>query len=256
MNTEETIVFIIKLIICIGLILYVYFTLIKKLSNNYKVLVLPAITLINSIIFGYNAYKVADDITLIIWIIIFLTSLLLIVLVLRKIYLTKQIYPIINENSINENINGNKITNKSEINFHSQKKNISIEFSDKNFNQIEVVKQLEKENIISKNENNIKVFNAIINLEEIDYKIKWIDKSPTNSSLNNLKTLIYFLQLNYNLKGIDSTVVYKSIFLPYFDLNRKVSEKTFSQTYCIILQEFNNENNKSFNKISEILKID
>lgn len=242
----NTLIDFIKIILLIGLIIYVYFALIKKLSNNYKVLILPFITLINSIIFGYKAYSNDDDLTLIIWLVIFLTSILLISIIFRKIYLTKQAHPINNENSLNEY----------KINYHSQKKYISIEFTDRNLNQIEVVKQLENENIISKSEKNIEVFNAIINLEEIDDKIEWIDKSPTNASLNNLKTLIFFLQLNYNLKGIDSTVVYKTIFLPYFDLNREVTSKTFTQTYCTVLKEINLDQTNSYKTISKILKVE
>ena len=130
----NTVINIIIIALLIGLIIFIYFALVKKLSNNYKVLILPFITLINSIIFGNKAYSNGDDITLIIWLVIFLTSLLSIVLVFRKIYSEKYkpVQTIINNTEINHNhptnidtINYSKTFQNSQTNIHLEQNNIT-----------------------------------------------------------------------------------------------------------------------------------
>ncbi|WP_333661022.1 hypothetical protein [Chishuiella changwenlii] len=155
---------------------------------------------------------------------------------------------IFSKNKLNNTINSSKNNNyDNKLEFQLNNKNIKLS---------EIVEELEKENFFGLSSTNLNALIAIQDFQNLENKINWIDKSPTNSKLNNLKTLIFLLQNLYNLKNIDSTIIYKELFLKYFNIDRDVSKHNFTETYSKVLQEFNFNRNKRFDKISEILKLD
>lgn len=228
----NTLIDFIKIILLTGLIIYVYFALIKKLSNNYKVLILPFITLINSIIFGYKANSNDDDITLIIWLVIFLTSLLLIVLVIRKINSKKHkpVQTTINNTEINHNTNIDTIDNSNtfhnlQTNNHFEQNNNVTNIHSKQSSQkkekVDVMNSSDNTNNKLSEEQLKKLYNFFVdndllaenNLELIDFKDLFL-KKPIR-----LKADVPTLREFYNNLKIQKNVTFNKInddFLIYF----------------------------------------
>ncbi|MGV0923970.1 hypothetical protein [Empedobacter tilapiae] len=241
MNTLINVV-IISLII--GLLIYIYFAIIKKLSNNYKVILLPLITLLISVVFGYKAFKTSEDVTLIIWLIIFFTSILLIGIIFRKIYLSKQKEVASNKTVINnyseQNYNITNIEGKLNNNHVKEKKKNDDNTTNK------------KSLIILTDEQLRKIYNFFVdnnlladyNLEFEDFKDSFLLKPL------RLKAEVPTLRVFYNHLCIQNNINFKNIktdFLTFF-INSKNDE-------FYDYKQFTKDSKPISNLTDEILKL-
>lgn len=200
-------------------------------------LLLPIITLLNSVFFGYKAFKTSDDIILIIWMSIFLFSILIIVSVLNKFYKInhrkhKSIENIINKTNINHNyqtnidtIDNSKTFQNSQTNNHLEQINNVTNIHSKQSNQkkenVDVMNSSENTNIKLSEEQLKKLYNFFVdndllaenNLELKDFKDLFL-KKPIR-----LKADVPTLREFYNNLKIQKNVSFNKInddFLIYF----------------------------------------
>ncbi|MGV0827424.1 hypothetical protein ACTS9C_00860 [Empedobacter brevis] len=227
----------ISIILFIVLLTYGFFSFIKKISNNYKVLLLPIITLLNSVFFGYKAFKTSDDIILIIWMSIFLFSILIIVSVLNRVYKInhrkhKPLENIINKTNINHNfqtnidtIDNSKTFQNSQTNNHLKQinnvTNIHSKQSSQKKEKVDVMNSSENTNIKLSEEQLRKVYFFFIDNELLaDYDLEFINfKDLFLKEQIRLKADVPTLRQLYNNLKIQKNIKFNNItndFLIYF----------------------------------------
>lgn len=224
---------IISIILFIVLLTYGFFSFIKKISNNYKVLLLPIITLLNSVFFGYKAFKTSDDIILIIWMSIFFLSILIIVSVLNRVYKINHRNHKPLENIINKtNINHNHHTNIEIVENSIQTNNQDI-FSFKNLNESEII-ELFDSNINNIYEDSKDDFLQLLKGVIPENKIIW--KGTSGKGKTNITYTGIFILLN------------KILNLPKTKLEREDRKKLIE----FIIKTFKKYNPDSENNCNEI----
>lgn len=234
-------------IIILILTSYTLFTFCQFIKNNMndkeKALLIHLTLFVISSVFIFQYYNSNEEFFAIFWLSIQLFSIII-------------IYKLLKLKNNNENLNTVLVSNSYLKNQLCTSCITTTKFEKINskLDIDKLVDTLVEKKFIEKNINNVKIFEAIFNSNQIELKINWIDKSPTNKKEYNLRTLIFLLSGVFELNNHQSNLIFKELFMKYFNINRDTSEETFVKTFSKINNMKISDLDGRFFQISEILK--